>query len=190
MTEPRYTNRRTVLRTMGLGIAAAGAFASPAAAGDDVFARQLDTVRSATRKYRDVATARADGYVEPEFSPFPPVGHVFINTENIGNVGHDQPPSVLFYAPNGSSGETDDSDLILAGIEYHVLGRDAGDQDIFADEEASRKLAVTEADGWHPNPLGADITGLHVWVHLPNPAGVFNVEHPTIARLVEGTDGG
>lgn len=183
MTESSDTNRRTVLKTIAAGLTTGTVFTGSAVASDHTFANQLNTVRASTRKYRDVARARADGYERVAVVNL--VGVVFNNAEFMGNTGHTDPPANLFYAPNRSGG-TKDSDLVLAGIEYHVPGRDAGDQDIFADEEASRTLKVTEAEGWHPNPFGGDFTGLHVWVHLQNPEGVFALAHPTIRdRLTE-----
>lgn len=156
-----------------------------ATAGDDTFARQLNTVRSSTRKYRDVATARSDGY--EFFDALPPVGHVYANPAFVGNTGLTDPPSLLFYAPNNSAGPTDESDLKLAGLEYHVPGdRTADPPDLFADETASRRLKVTEEEGWHRSPIPdvLDVTGLHVWAHFGNPLGVFHNGHPTIERLM------
>lgn len=177
--------RRSVLKAFGSGVVAGSIFATTAAAGDDAFATQLTTVRSFTRKYRDIATARADGY--EFFAALPPVGHIFANPEFVGNTGLTESPSLLFYAPNRSDGPTDESGLILAGLEYHVPGdRTADPPNMFADETASRRLKVTEADSWHRSPIPdvLDVTGLHVWVHLPNPAGVFHNEHPTIERMM------
>lgn len=183
MANPRLTNRRTVLTTIGAGVVGSLASVGTAAAGDHTLAKQLNTVRASTRRYRDVATARADSYERVGVFDF--VGVVFNNADFIGNIGHTDPPANLFYAPN-RSGDTKDSDLILAGIEYHVPGDHGEDQDIFADEEASRPLKVTEAEGWHANPFGGDFTGLHVWSHLQNPDGVFALQHATIRdRLTE-----
>lgn len=183
MTEPSDTNRRTVLKSIAAGLTTGAVFSGAAAADDHTFAEQLVTVRASTRKYRDVGVARGDGY--ERLGVFDFVGAVFNNPEYMGNTAHTDPPANLFYAPN-RSGDTEDSDLVLAGIEYHVPGDDAGDQDIFADEEASRELEETEAAGWHPNPAGGDFTGLHVWVHLENPDGVFALGHTTIKdRLTE-----
>lgn len=53
-------------------------------------------------------------------------------------------------------------------------------QDIFADEDASRNFKVTEAEGWHANPDGEPITGLHVSAHLDNPKGLFALPHGEI----------
>lgn len=183
MTELNGTNRRTVLKALVAGLTTGGAFAGTAAAGDHTFANQLNTVRSSTRKYRDVAIARDDGY--ERLAVIDLVGVVFNNADFMGNTGLTDSPANLFYAPNRSGG-TDDTDLVLAGIEYHVPGRNAGDQDIFADEAASRELTVTEAEGWHPNPFGGDFTGLHVWPHLHNPDGIFALEHATIRDRLTG----
>lgn len=185
MTKPPLTNRRTVLKTIGLAAAGSTASVGTAAAGDDVFANELATVRSFTRQYQDVRTAKADDYVF--FGVLPPVGHIYANPDNIGNIGLTESPSLLFYAPPNGSDPTDESELILAGHEYHVPGDQTADPpNIFDDESASRQLKVTEAEGWHRSPIPdvLDVTGLHVWVHLQNPRGVFNTGHPTIERLV------
>lgn len=187
--QPRLT-RRTALKatgSLGVGIATGSILTTPAAAEDHTFAHQLDTVRSFTRQYRDVATAEADGY--EFFGVLPPVGHIYANPGNIGNTGLTDPPSLLFYAPNNGEGHPDESDLILAGFEYHVAGDQSTDPpNIFDDESASRELQVTEEEGWHYSPIPdvLDVTGLHVWVHLQNPMGVFHRGHPTIERLVSG----
>jgi hypothetical protein len=162
-----------------------------AAAGDDTFARQLNTVRATTRKYRDLETATGEGdYEFLGIEPF--VGVILVNVSNIGNIDLTEDPSLLFYAPTRSGEITDEEDVeasntILAGVEYHVEGHGQGDQDIFADEQASRPLAVSEAEGWHDSPPGVPpLTGLHVWAHLVNPDGVFALQHPTIRdRLTE-----
>lgn len=180
-------SRRTALKaagSLGIGIATGTIFAPSAAARDHAFAAELETVRASTRPYRDVRTARDNGY--EFFAVVPFVGVVFENLEeNVGNVGHAEDPSLLFYAPTAGAEIEDGDDVantntVLAGIEYHVEGDHGDDQDIFADEAASRELKVTEAEGWHANPQGRPITGLHVWIHLENPNGVFATEHPTI----------
>lgn len=190
--EPRLT-RRTALRatgSLGVGIATGSILVGNAAAGDHTFAHQLNTVRATTRKYRDIATAEASGY--SFFAVVDFVGVVYENLSgNIGNTEQTEDPSLLFYAPTRGTDIEDEDDVentntILAGIEYHVKGDHGKDQDIFADEEASRELKVTEAEGWHANPAGRPITGLHVWAHLQNPDGVFAKQHPTIRdRLTE-----
>lgn len=185
MTKPQFTNRRTVLRTIGVGVVGSTLAAGITAAGDHTFASELNTSRATTRKYRDIATAEANGY--SFFNIIPPVGVIYENlSDNVGNTSQTEDPSLLFYAPTPnadieSEEDVENSNTILAGVEYHVDGRGQGDQDMFADETASRKLKVSEKDGWHSSPKGAPpLTGLHVWVHLQNPNGVFAGPHATI----------
>lgn len=191
MAEPRPTNRRTVLKTLGAGAVGSLVTVGTAAAGDDTFANQLNTVRASTRKYRDVQTARANGY--QLFGVVKFVGVVLVNPDNLGNLGHGEDPTLLFYAPTRNAeiegeGDVEDTNTILAGLEYHVTREEGGSPpNIFDDENANRNLKVTEAEGWHPNtlPLGdggapVDVFGLHVWAHLQNPDGVFALAHPTI----------
>lgn len=167
--------------TLGAGSGLAGA-----QGGSEALSRQLEGVRAATRRYRDVEMAREDGYV-PLLGYFPEMGFHFTDRDPPLGANRNDPP-LLVYFPNGSYNpepgdlhdrERDD-DLVLGGVEYLV----AGDQEemppnIFADESSPRKLQVTEAQGWHfEADLG--ITGLHAWVHRGNPAGVF---HPTNPRI-------
>lgn len=194
---PRFSRRAALKATgrLGIGIATGSVLATNAAAGNHKFAHQLNTVRAATRKYRDVDAAKADDY-ERLFT-FPPVGVIFGNQDYIGNLAHTDPPSLLFYAPN-QAGETGNEELVLAGIEYHVFVADDDEDgepddpspDIFDEENASRELKVTEAEGWHYNPgFAGGVWGLHAWVHLGNPDGVFAGPHPTIRRRLTDDDG-
>lgn len=186
-------SRRALIKatgSLGFGIATAGILASTAAARNHTFTHELNTVREATRKYRDLEVAKDDGY--RFFGVVPHAGVVYEKLpENLGKLGLTDQPTLLFYAPSEDldPGDTQEvverTNLVLAGIEKHVPGRHGNDQNIF-DDEPARNLKVTEADGWHPSPTGANITGLHVWVHRANPAGVFAVNHPImIKRLSE-----
>lgn len=98
-------------------------------------------------------------------------------------------PSVLVHFTNGSynpePGEEHDiehdDDFILGAVEWLVHGVQVDDPpNIFSDESSHRKLAVTEKEGWHFEE-DEGFTGLHVWVHRGNPAGVFHPTHPEIA---------
>lgn len=197
MWKPRYTDRRTVLKTLGTGTVGSMVSVGTAAAGDDTLANELNTVRASTQKYRDVQTARENGY--EFFGVVKFVGVVFVNPDNLGNLGHRKDPTLVFYAPTRNAEIKDEEDVentntVLAGLEYHVT-REDGDSppNMFDDENAHRSRKVTEEEGWHPNtlPLGdggalVDVFGIHVWAHLQNPDGVFALEHPTIRdRLTE-----
>ena len=178
MNRGRFS-RRTVLKTIGGGTIAGGLFATSVTARSDTLAKQLNTVRAATRKYRDVATATADGYIDRVFVPH--VGHILADPALVPDDTVDiTEPEALIYIANQSTGEDEDSDLTLAAAEYIVPGDQAANPpNLFADEPASRHLTVTEEEGWHYNTR-FEVTGLHVWVHRGNPAGVFSLTNPSI----------
>lgn len=192
----RTTSRRVVLRTVGAGIALRGISSGRAAANGDsqgAFMEQLATVLSSTYAYRDVDVAMEDGYEELGVVPEPPVGLVlersdyFDGPEYVGETDLAEPPALLFYAPFGGRADGDEPDPILAGVEYTVSGdRTSDPPDLFTDEDASHDLAVTEEEGWHrsPDPSVHDVTGLHVWLYLDNPEGVFRKGHPLVDHLV------
>lgn len=176
--------RRSVLRTTGAALLF-GAATGSASADDDQLAAQLNTVRETTGKYRDIETARADGYVA--VSPYVPgMGFHFADGPPFGTDLED--PGILVYFTTGSynpaPGEghdpARDDELVLGAVEWLVLGDQSGDPpDIFADESSHRDLQVTEAEGWHYESA-EDFTGLHAWVHRGNPAGVFHPTNPNV----------
>lgn len=173
------SSRRSVVKAVGIGLATGGLYATSAAGQPDTLIQQLDAVRAATRRYRNVATARADGYTLPMVVPN--VGHILADPARIGDDVVDiTAPDALIYAPIGAAGGPEDAELALAAAEYVVPGdRSADPPDLFADEHTSRRLEVTEEEGWHHNEA-VGVTGLHAWVHRGNPAGVFNTTNPTV----------
>lgn len=196
MVKPRLINRRTVLKTIGAGAVGSMAAVETVAADGHTFADQLTTVREATRKYRDVDAAKADGY-----GFFGIVPHAGIVYENLGahmvdfddaeDLEHTDPPALLFYAPSEhveDQNEVDDSTIVLAGVEWLVAGRhEEAPANIFDDEHSARALKVTEEEGWHPAPSSElNFTGLHAWVHLANPNGVFARDHPLMIERLTG----
>lgn len=197
MMQPRHIRRRTVLKTIVSGVLAGTVFSGRAAAGANTFAAELNTVRERTRKFRDVDVAERDGY--GFFAVVPHAGVVYANPAHIGSVGddlsHTDPPALLFYAPSeqldadDTKEDVDETTLVLAGVEWLITPRITDptfDPDIFSDEEAVRELKKTERDGWHPfpDPDGLDVTGLHAWVHLANPNGVFARDHPLMLQRI------
>lgn len=195
-------SRRVVLQSIGAGIALSGISGGTVAArggggsGDsgaaaDALLEDLATALSVTHKYHRLDEAIEDGY--EAFAVMPPVGHIYQQSDYFegatfsGPTELAEPPSLLFYAP--ISGETDsgDFDLVLAGMEYHAPGDQTSDPpNLFADEDAAYDLAVPEAEGWHRSPVpdALDVTGLHVWLYLANPAGIFHGGHPLVEQLV------
>lgn len=185
MTRIQQT-RRTVLKTIGAGFVA-GAFSVPASAGNDELAEELNTVRAVTRKYRDIETARADGYVA--ISPYVPgMGFHFAAGLPFGTDLED--PGVLVYFTNGSYNpapgefhdEEHDDDLILGAVEWLVPGdQEDSPPNIFSDDDSHRNLKTTEEEGWHfESEENISFTGLHAWVHRGNPAGVFHHTNPNV----------
>lgn len=204
--KPNYglnvVSRRSTLKAIGGGVLLGGVAVTPASARSDTLAHELNTVRAATRKYRDVALARADGY-GTVVSPYTPeMGFHFVNPALLalttapdsdrvgsGTVDLAEPP-ILVYTTTGSYNpapgdvhEPDrDDDLRLSAVEFGHLADDGSPgtpADYFSDEDSSRNLKVTEEEGWEWVP-GPAITALHVWVHRNNPAGVFHPTNPTI----------
>lgn len=175
-----------MLKAIGVGLTGSVAHVGSVSAGTDELAAELNTVRSLTREYRDLETARADGYVA--VSPYVPgMGFHFADGPPFGATLED--PGVLVYFTNGSynpePGEDHDSehddDLILGAVEWLVPGDQADDPpNIFSDESSRRELRVTEEEGWHYEEHEG-FTGLHAWVHRGNPAGVFHPTNPEIA---------
>lgn len=184
MHDPRAT-RRTVLQTLGGAVAVGVGAGAVSAGGPDELSHQLNTVRAETREYRDIETARDDGYAA--ISPYvPEMGFHFADGPPFGTDSED--PGVLVYYTNGSynpdPGEehdpVNDGDLILGAVEWLVPGNQEDDPaNIFADEESPRNLKVTEEEGWHFESEEG-FTGLHAWVHRGNPAGVFHPTNPNI----------
>jgi hypothetical protein len=197
MRPPRQIHRRTVLKTVGTGVIASVVSGGTVAAGGDSLAEELNTVRETTRKYRDVDVAERDGY--GFFGVVPHAGVVYANPahveSDVENLSHTDPPALLFYAPSeeldatDTEEDVDETSLVLAGVEWLVTPRVTDptfDPDIFSDAEAARELKTTEVEGWHPfpDPNGPDVTGLHAWVHLANPNGVFARDHPLMLERI------
>ncbi|MFD1644589.1 hypothetical protein [Haloarchaeobius litoreus] len=138
-----------------------------------------------SRPYRDFDTAREDHY--SAISPYVPgMGFHFADGSPFGTDLED--PGVLVYFTTGNydpepgepHDQSHDDDLVLGGVEWLVPGDQAANPpNIFADEDSSRHLRTTEAEGWHFESE-RDFTGLHAWVHRGNPEGVFHPTNPTI----------
>lgn len=185
MNRQTIPNRRTVLKTIGGGLLLGAFGATPASAHLDELSQQLNTVRALTGKYKDIETARNEGYAA--VSPYVPgMGFHFADGPPFGTDLED--PGVLVYFTNGSYNPDPgakhdpdhDDDLILGAVEWLVPGDQEGNPpDIFSDENSPRNLLVTEEDGWHFEDEEG-FTGLHAWVHRGNPAGVFHHTNPNI----------
>ncbi|MCC5907656.1 MAG: hypothetical protein JJU13_15695 [Balneolaceae bacterium] len=178
-------------------------------AGSSALADELNDVRKATQKYKDVTKALDDGYEPVNYVPG--MGFHFVNQALFAEDheadpvdGIEKPPFLVYYTTgNFNPGDVTDEDgnvteestdwleyLRLGAVEYAHAG-DAGEPfpaganpaNYFSDEESPRNLKVTEEEGWDPIPDAEGniaFTALHVWVHRGNPNGVFAPFNPTI----------
>ncbi|WP_138004815.1 hypothetical protein [Halalkalirubrum salinum] len=159
-------------------------------ARSDELSHELKQTRAATRTYRNVATAREDGYGTMVSPYVPNMGFHFVNPGLVAadadtEVNLSEPPILVYYTtgdynpgPGDVHDPAHDDDLRLGAVEFaHAETGVAGN--VFSDESTSRTLKVSESDGWGPIP-GAPLMAVHVWVHRGNPAGVFNPTNPTI----------
>lgn len=185
--------RRPLLKTVGLGLAGTALLTGPVgavSAQSNEFSHELNEVRAATRKYRDVAKARTDGYATLVSPYVPNMGFHFVNPTLLAAdastpVDLSEPPILVYYTsgnynpkPGDMHDPAHDDDLRLGAVEFAHL--EAGvPGNIFSDESASRTVKVSEEDGWGPIPE-SPLWALHVWVHRGNPAGVFHPTNPTV----------
>lgn len=184
--------RRSALKAIGGGLLLGAVAASPASARSDTLSHELNAVRTATQKYKDVDVARQDGYVLA--SPYVPgMGFHFLKPQLIaadeyaGPVdGIEKPPFLVYvttgtYNPEpGTPHDPDrDGDLLLGAVEFGHVGSLGAPANYFSDEDGSRQLKTTEEAGWGQIP-GRPVTALHAWVHRNNPAGVFHPTNPTV----------
>ena len=202
MSPEEITRRKTLI---GTATALAGVtVVGTASAKNDELSAELNSVRSATKRYRDVSLAREDGYVV-ESAYVPEMGFHLINPDLLAPdaeaaVEITEPPILVYFTtgdyrpePGAEHDGGRDGDLRLGAVEYGHLGDvdalagqdppanpvEGTPANYFSDEDAKRTLKVSEEEGWQWTP-GPDITALHVWVHRGNPAGVFNPTNTTI----------
>jgi hypothetical protein len=155
-----------------------------------VLKEQLAEARAASRKYRDVAMAKADGYIQvTQF--IPGLGLHMVNLRISQTTFDPRRPQVLLYEPATSGGS-----LRLVGVAYTLqTGGDAPPEGF-----------VGGSDVWHfhrnlcflPNgsvtiaPTAGDCRAksgffqartawlLHAWVWKTNPDGVFTEVNPQV----------
>ena len=171
----RSISRRGRLLTAALGLLLVPVFAgSTTAAGKS----NIPAVREATLKYRDLAAALADGYIEFYVcTEQPGVGTMGQHYANLGLVGDPAVdplrPEVLVYAPTRRGG------LRLVAVEYVTFQ---------AGQTVLGQAMNTVPAG---NRYGLDqFYAKHAWIWQANPAGIFADWNPSITCLGEGDNGG
>jgi hypothetical protein len=159
--------------------AALAAVAGPAAAGgaskpdDAPSAAQLQKVRQATARYRDVKKALADGFVATKDCE-EGMGFHYIHPRRATDRKVDvTKPEFLLYGPKRGGG------VELLGVEYYVA--DSDDAVATRDRDLPRPLGRA-FDG----PMPGHVPGmpvhndLHVWLFVKNPKGRFTPNNPRV----------
>ncbi len=133
---------------------------------------ELDAVRTATAKYKDVKTAVADGYKETPACLTSPNGDGSMGIHYSNAKLQRDPkvittkPELLLYEPGPRGKRT------LTGVEYFI--KDVG--------QAPPEIPFGHVDG----PMRGQFPGqpanfnLHVWLHKRNPEGVFEIWNPDV----------
>lgn len=171
MNKSQYTDRRTILKTIGVGVTgtllSASTAASVSAHGDGVDPRKLNELREATAKYHDPSKAIEDGYVRDNHCVSEPggdgsMGFHYLNFGLIDeNLDHTK-PEVLVYEKRGNKDH-------LVAVEF---------------------LSTADAGGPPPKILGHEMHPfgaapfanweLHAWVWKPNPRGLLADFNPRV----------
>lgn len=122
---------------------------------------ELQQVRAATARYRDINNAIKDGYSNINVD-IPNMGHHFMKVSLVDGTFDMRHPEILVY--NGL--ETGNPELVA--VEYAVPLSFPMPEGFTGSD-----------DVWTAVP-GPNIWGLHAWVWKYNPAGVFNWTNPTV----------
>lgn len=130
---------------------------------DSLPGEQLDLAKRATARYRDVARAVADSYVDINVV-IPNMGRHFLKQGLLDATFDIEHPEILVYAPD------EHGTLQLVAAEYAVptdLSKQAPDG------------FRGTADQWFVNQQ-FNIWTLHAWVWKDNPAGIFYPTNPNV----------
>ena len=126
--------------------------------------RELQQARAATARYRNIANAFHDGYVQIPVD-VENMGHHYMKSEIVNATFEIRKPELLVYNRN------DDGKLELLAVEYAVPISDS--------PNAAPEGFTGSADVWERN-TDFDLWLLHAWVWAYNPDGVFNPTNPLV----------
>ena len=131
--------------------------------GEVALIPQLAGIAMATGKYRDVATALADGYVKRKVPCIPRAGYHYVNAALLDNVVDPLRPEILVYGPGGGGL------LKLVAVEYAVpVG--------FPRPTLFGVAFDNDEGGIRGEPLWV----LNIWLWQLDPTGLFASENPTV----------
>ncbi len=147
------------------------AVATVAGAGESRTARQLDAVKRATARFKDVSKAEAAGYVgssECVTGRGGAMGVHYINPALLGDPKLDlRKPELLLYEPQEGGG------MKLVGVEWMVLEKG---------QTRAPRIMGRRFDGPMDHngtvPMHYD---LHVWTVRRNPRGAFSQYNPRVS---------
>ena len=126
---------------------------------------QLARARRATARYKDIARAEADGYVNIDIYEEGEGLH-YVNFSIVDGTFDPEHPEVLLYArlPGKNC-------LELVSVEYVVpLELSSGPPAGFTGHH----------DVWRENSEGLGLWELNAWIWLPNPNGIFAFKNPRV----------
>lgn len=151
---------------------------------------QINQLAELVEKYNDVGVAEEDGYVK--VGPFvPQVGQAYVKESFLKEPPIFDRPPVLLY------GRDAEGNLKLAGVRFISTDENArlfqitgwADHPASAHYDDGSEQAASSIDNvrsekngakllfWHPT-----LYGLHVWVGMINPNGLFAARHPKVTQ--------
>lgn len=185
---------------LGLGLALA-CLTTPLTAQKPIPAKDLDAIRAATEKYKDLAVAEAEGFVLPmemcvtsadEGQPrqLGAMGLHYVRPDLLGITGQEPrvdgvgthtdflQPAILIYEPqaDGSQELVAIENLVWADA-WHAAGNEGPPSFHGFDYFYMHDNPETEADeahGFEPH------YELHFWLYRDNPAGMFSPFNPGV----------
>ncbi len=156
----------------------ASAGGPPEPGADEITPAERNLIRDATKRYRDVEVALADGYVpaspcvaHPELGG---MGHHYVHPERASDTVIDATePEMLVYVPDRQGR------LRLGAVEYFAAD---ADQDLTTDEDRPYLFGRVPFDGPMPghDPEMPTHYDIHVWIYKHNPAGELSPWNPSV----------
>lgn len=166
---------------LAFGVTLFIAIVTPSHATGPVARREtfLDSARTATSRYRDVAVAIGDGY-RLVGEDFPGLGEHWVNLATLagGELRADAPPVLIYVRRKGEA--------ILAGVAYTAFLRQG---EAYPDLPAPARYwhehngSIAEASlplshhQMHSAGTETRLAVLHAWIWLENPAGVWEPDN-------------